>query len=270
MSTSTEENFKQALKDLQEVNDQLFYGELKSKMGQHLHQLEAEYSKVEQTMEGVHFKLERFEDEFNRITQEATNQMRATVSNIQEDVPNLFEEQLNVMGDSFAAFSELAEEQKQSLKESELEWRELHKTLLTSQKEYHESMGVELEAHLLKQDEILKQHFELSTRWQEQQINQLKLSLSTLAEDMYKMNQEVKTSIRQVEDLMKESSQAHQLQLVTDQENRDTQWKQQKDKIALIEKKQEEQINSTKKWMTVFVVFQVIITGAIVGVYFFN
>lgn len=268
MTTSTEVNFKQALKDLQEVNDQLFYGELKGKMEQHLHQLETEYAKVEHTMEGVQFKLERFEDEFNRITQEATGQMRTTVSNLQQDVPAFFDEQLNILGEAFVPFLELVDEQKKWIDEHKQTMLELQQTLAERQKEHYETMESALQGHIAKQQEILKEHFEMNTRWLEQQINQFKILLTTLTDDVFKNNQEVKSGFSYFEAIMNDSANASQLQHEMAQQYLEALRAQQKEAFALVQQNQTEQKHSTKKWMTAIVVIQVILTGAVAGLYF--
>ncbi|WP_413305794.1 hypothetical protein AA0X95_04420 [Bacillus sp. 1P10SD] len=267
MTTSTEVDFKQALKDLQEVNDELFYDELKSKLTQHIQHLEDEYAKVECAMEGVQFKLERFEDDFQRITQEAATQLRATVANLQQDVPSLFEEQLSVLGDVFVSFSDLAEEQKKILQDSEQVWRELSTRVLTRQKENYTSIMTELHAHSLKQQEDLKAFFEVATSEHKEQVQEVAGIIKGFKENVDQKHEEVKEGFAQVEALVSDATQTFQVQLKIEQQKRETQWMHQQDELDLIKQEQEEHWASSKKWVIGVVITQVVLLAAIGGLY---
>lgn len=268
MSISTEVKFKEALLDLQKINDQLFYGELKRKMDQHLQQLDDDYKKVEKTINGVNYRLERFEDEFNRISQEATSQMHATISNIEQEIPSLFEEQLNVLGDAFVSFSDLADEQKKILEERSQVWSNLDTKMLNGQKEINALIIAELQAHTSKQQENQQYYMEMVTREHDQQKQQLNDIINSLMAELRQNQKELKNDFKEVGTLVKDSSKVYELQLITDQQSRDTLLQQEKEERTLIQQKQGKQMQSTQKLVIAVVTIQVILSVAIGGLYF--
>ena len=121
MSSKTVANFKQSLRDLQEVNDALFYDDLKNQMNTHLERLEDEFKKVEKTAEYVSRSMAHIEHSFQATSQQATAEMRISAKNVDQVIQTVISEEtvklMTKLNQVFGAFQQIGEQQKQFVEE---------------------------------------------------------------------------------------------------------------------------------------------------------
>lgn len=156
MSTSTKNNFNQALRDLKEINEALFYKELKEKMGEHEKQLELEYNKVAQKARQMHEQMQRFEHNFNMLTQNVSAQFYATLQNLEEEVPAVFEGQTAMLHGAYEAFSKIAKDQSELLVRKDAEWRDLAVDVKEKHQQALRSLAEQLNAEVDRHSQEMK------------------------------------------------------------------------------------------------------------------
>ncbi|MFJ8238041.1 hypothetical protein ACIQ34_20385 [Ureibacillus sp. NPDC094379] len=266
METNNEVDYKNTIKDLQEINGKPFYSELKENMKSHLQQLEDEYKKVEESMMNVQTKLERFEDDLNQITQEAAGQIRLTLENFNSDAQQQIEE---VVRDAFKPNRNLAEEQKHLIAQTREEWLNLSAKLIESQKETYELIVGDLQIRTKEQQGGLQESLNASKEEHEQQKEKMNGLLNSLVEEVCQKQQEVISALNDMNADFMESTKTYELQTAAEIETRDMLWQKQKEDLHLVQQTLGNQMILNKKWMIAVGTTQVIIAAAIAGLYFF-
>ncbi|MGE6487431.1 hypothetical protein [Paenisporosarcina sp. NPDC076898] len=121
MSSKTVANYKQSLRDLQEVNDALFYDDLKNQMNIHLARLEDEFQKVEKSAEYVSRSMAQIEHSFQATSQQATAEMRIAAKNADEVIQTVLSEEtvklMTKLNQVYVAFQQIGEQQKHFVEE---------------------------------------------------------------------------------------------------------------------------------------------------------
>lgn len=116
MSSNTSAEFKRAMKELQEVNDELFYNDLKERINRHLNAVKEETMMIEESAKKVELGLNMISDQFQFIAQEAAGQMQAAAVSAESAITNILTIEMGkhseALGEIYEAFSDISEDQK--------------------------------------------------------------------------------------------------------------------------------------------------------------
>ena len=298
MSTSTKDKFNLALEELREINDQLFYNELKSNMSEHVSHLEKEYEKVSQKAQEMHEYMGRFEYVFTELTKNVETQLQVTIQNMCDQLPEIFAEHTEALSIAYELFSKIAEDQSTFIQSKDAEWKELADHVKEQQQitlqhivqelstlvkekndqviEHREQLTKEVKEQLLdfeNQVQKLSEQFDtlLLNFQKEQQKHQLHTEtlLQSFINETKEKLQRLEQQINDVEKSIHDSSEEHMLQLVTNQQIRQQKWKEQDDKLVVLQNYQKSQAESMKKWFIGLAISHVIVIASVVGLYLF-
>lgn len=270
MTTSTESKYLLALKDLKDINDKLFYDELKEKMNIYMYDLTNEYSKVEEAMQNVMFQVDAFSTQFNMLAEDATMKLNTAVSNVMDEVPTQFQQQLDVLAKVYFKTEDVSKEIKQFIYDQSAAWKLLSEEILKQQKETDNQLVSSIH------DCVEKLQSTNETYLENLKADQIKLqyrleTLSTsLTEKVNNKFTKVEEGFKDVSALIQETSQSYTLQLRDEKEKQHTNWEAQNQEIELVKLQQIKHQENSKKWFGAIVILQSVAMLVIVGLYFWG
>jgi phage host-nuclease inhibitor protein Gam len=299
MSIKIKNEFNQAIRDLKDINDQLFYTELKTTMSDHITTLEKEYDKVSQKAHEMHVQMERFEYNFANLTQDVLTQFRVTLQNIRDQFPEIFAQHTETLSNAYELFTNIAEEQGVMLNKKDKEWKELVEHVKHQQSHILQSLVKKLEGevcrHLTELNDGITKQYEQLFKEVSKQLNELQDhvqkqgeqfegALQTLKTKQQKFQsgaeaslkdftielQQLQRNLVKLEQSMQDSSEQYSIQIVKDHQLRSEKWENQNSRLIALEKQQQLHLETVKKSFIGLTVSQVIITASIVGLYFFQ
>lgn len=157
MSSKTVANYEQSLFDLQEVNDSLFYDDLKIKMNTHLEKLEDEFQKVEKSANHISRTMTQIEHSFQATSQQAAAEMRIAAKNADEVIKTVMTvETKKIMGtlnQVFVTFKSIGEQQKRFVQEEFINYAEQNIT------DMNDKLSITLDTYQIS---ITKMHEQLT------------------------------------------------------------------------------------------------------------
>lgn len=300
MSTTTKEQFDLAIKDLKEINDLLFYNDLKTEMDEHLNRLEAEYERVAQKAQEVHDYLDSYEYTFKAMTQEVETQLKVAIENTSDQLPALFNEQKASLYQAYELFLGLGEEQRAFIQTTNEEWKELSESLKNEQKAALDQVVGKLKTEvgtLLREtnEQVTGQRKQLEqeVKGQLQKFEQLMLQIQaqfdailltfqknyenhkirteTLIQKFVNETKEqfqlINQQINDLGKLMIESNEENKLHLDKSEHLFLGKWKEQETQLEDLRQSQETQSITMKKWIIGLAITNIAIIAGLAGLY---
>lgn len=295
MTNKILDNYKQSLMDLQELNEELFYSDLKKRMESHMELLQNESKKVNKNMESMEQLIDQTKFTFQDQIKETTFKMNTVAENIDETITTTIEQEtdkmMTTLNEIYEIFRSIAGEQRKFyeevfiiqaekyLNQNKLMLTDLQKKIFTSlelQAELEEtkkSTWIELISNIDKQNEIHHKKVEkiyneklLSAqflfRQSEQTINK-QLEEHRIAFEV--TQQQVTMQHESLQKALSSSAHTYEINL---SEQRDIQAAN-SEQLATLISIETKQSTSIKKWVIALTGFHIATMGTIVGLYFF-
>lgn len=295
MTNEILDNYKQSLMDLQELNEELFYSDLKKRMETHMEHLQSESKKVNKNMESMEQLFDETKFTFQDQIKETTFKMNTVAENIDETIKTTMEQEtdkmMTILNDVYEIFRSIADEQRKFyeeefiihaekyLNQNKLILTDLQKkifTFLDSQAELEEtkkSTWMELISNCDKQNEIYHKKVEkiyneklLSAQFffkqSEQTVNK-QLEEHRIAFEV--TQQQAKMQHDSLQTAFSSSAHTYEVKL---SEQQDVQAAN-SEKLATLINIENKQRTSMKKWVITLTGFHIATIGTIVGLYFF-
>lgn len=197
MTKMVKRQYNEALKDLKNINDDLFYDDLKAQMNKHLELLQNESNKIENTIVTIKSTLENLTGNILVESHNAKSALIATSETVDQKIKDSFEQQneqiIENMNNIFVAFQSIGDEQKDYIEKELLPvvntYLQKIDTLQKQQAEQLEALTIEQNQYISKKEEIWKIEMEAVEQKWLQQLKDIKTYYEKKFEQLF-MNTE--------------------------------------------------------------------------------
>ncbi len=296
MTNKIELDYKQSLLDLKEINDDLFYDDLKEKMNEHLELLQHGAKKVDSSIADIQQLMNNIIFKFQDQIRESTLAMSMVATNVDETIATSIQLETNQMmtllNDVFQAFQSINVEQKEYFESTFVPYAEenltQHKTiacdlqqkfstLLRDQKDFLEKWEAEWKKvnvsidenhtlHLQKFEQLYNKKMQTVQDTVQQVEKKVTNFLNEQHETSTSVQRQFETRLEEIQSTVLSSKKTYELQLTKQHEVQAEQFNQ---LVSLINT-QANRSNVVKKWFIALSVSQLATIGTVIGLYFFR
>ncbi|MGQ4667510.1 hypothetical protein ACUIJN_17010 [Metabacillus halosaccharovorans] len=276
MSTNIKDSYTEAIRDLKEVNDQLFYTDLKGTMEAHLTRMYDEFKRVEEKAAEITSQMEVIDQEFSYLISDVNTKLTVTMSNLEEKLPEIFKDHKQELFNAYKLFSKVANDQQDFLQAKNSEWKELAKEvkgkledeLATTKDKLKQEISNkvnELKVYLKEQQQQFSQSMETTNAEQKQSLHSLETSFN---ESVVLMNEKLTRLTNEITVLGIEGKAVYEQSIQRMESVLQAEFNKQQQQIQALEKSQQQNTDTMKKWFIGIVVSQVLVVGGVIGLYF--